>query len=336
MMNQRHLVFGTGLIGGHLAGALIFRGFDTVLLGRAKAQANMADGFIISDYHGNENQISPPTFINDGAPQTAVFDFIWLTVKCTAIEGVVQSLGNFVSPETTIICCQNGLGSDTPLREAFPDNKFITAVVGYNVAELTPGHLHRSTEGKLVIEMSAQTESIVSSLSCDLLPVAGSQNILAEQWAKLQLNLANPVNALADLPVKQMTEDAGYRKIIAALMTELLAVSDAMKLDLPKVTSLPGRWIPRVLRTPNWFFKAVAQKMLAIDPTARTSMWWDLKGNRKTEIDFLNGAVVTQAVALGLHCPVNQGIVDLVHQVESGERKPGCSAKTLADLLLIQ
>lgn len=333
-MTQQHLVFGTGLIGGYLAGALIAQGFATHLLGRAKSRNDMAAGLTISDYQGNETQVTAPKFIAADDTQVEQYDVIWLTVKCTAIESALDALQNLVTAKTTIICCQNGLGSDKPLRAAFPDNPILTAVVGYNVAEPGTGHLHRSTEGKLVIESTPMVEDLVAKLQCDLLPVISSEAILAEQWAKLQLNLANPVNALADVPTKQMTETAGYRKIIAALMAELLTVTSEMKLSLPKVTALPGPWLPTLLRTPDWLYKTIAQKTLAIDPTARVSMWWDLQGQRKTEIDFLNGAVVAQAESLGLACPVNKKIVQLIHQVEAGEREIGLSPEQMAELLL--
>ena len=35
--------------------------------------------------------------------------------------------------------------------------------------------------------------------------------------------------------------------------------------------------IPRILRLPDWLFRRVARRMLAIDPQARSSMWEDLQ-----------------------------------------------------------
>jgi len=42
--------------------------------------------------------------------------------------------------------------------------------------------------------------------------------------ATLQLSLASAVDALADVPVNQMTEDRDYRIVMAMLIRELLAV----------------------------------------------------------------------------------------------------------------
>ena len=328
MSKPRHLVFGAGLIGGHLAGALISRGFDTSVVGRDAARNKMKNGITISDYLNNSTQTTSPSFVSADTNENS-FDVIWLTVKCTAVVDAVPELRKLLSSNTVIICCQNGLGSDLALRTAFPDNKTLTAVAGYNVAEPNDGHYHRSTEGELVMQYDQDSQLIVKQLDCPLLPCRHSDNILAEQWAKLQLNLTNPVNALSDIPVKAMTEDLAFRRIVATLMSEMLMVCDAMQLELPKITSIPAHWIPRVLRLPNFVFKRLAQKMLAIDPTARLSMWWDLSNNKNTEIDFINGAVLAQANILGLHCPYNQKILELIKDVEAGKLEIGFSGTQL-------
>jgi 2-dehydropantoate 2-reductase len=41
-----------------------------------------------------------------------------------------------------------------------------------------------------------------------------------------------------------------------------------------------------------------------------------MRRGQLTEIDYLNGAVVEQAVMLGLSAPINAELVRLVHEVE--------------------
>lgn len=324
MKQNAHVIFGAGLIGGYLAGALLSQGLNAAIIGRKKIVSKLENGFKITDLSGNQAQLP-----NVPVYQKEMIDVLWLTVKCTAVETCISDLKELVQDSTIIVCCQNGFGSDQLVREAFPNNTVLNAVVGFNVAEQSPGHLHRSTDGKLIVEHHDNIEPDLQKANSDLMPTQSSRNFLADQWAKLQLNIANPVNALSDIPVKAMTEDAGFRRIISDLMLELLTVTDALKLDLPKVTAVPGKLVPKIMRLPNWIFTRIAQKMLAIDSTARTSMWWDLSQGRLTEIDFLNGAVVREAERLGLPCPLNRRIVKLVHQVERGDQKIGFSAKQL-------
>jgi 2-dehydropantoate 2-reductase len=77
--------------------------------------------------------------------------------------------------------------------------------------------------------------------------------------------------------------------------------------------------MPIILSLPNWLFLRLAKAMLDIDPHARSSMWEDISMGRKTEIEFLNEAVVKRAEKLGLDTPVNRKISALIHNLERGD-----------------
>lgn len=328
MKQPLHVIFGAGLIGGYLAGNFLSSGLRTAVVGRANKLAAFKKGLKISDFLGNTGHATEvPEY------QTGEIKALYLTIKCTAVAASIPDLKQIIQTDTIIICCQNGFGSDQVIRDAFPDNLILCAVIGFNVAEIQAGHLHRSTDGKLVVEYHPLLAEELKQVDCLALPILSTKNILGERWAKLQLNLANPVNALADVPIKVMSEDAGFRKIIADLMQEMFLVTDELDIKLPKITAVPAKALPKVMRLPNWLFLKIAQKMLAIDPTARTSMWWDLDQNRKTEIAYINGTVVAEAERLGLSCPFNTRLVKLIKMVENGDAKIGHSSASLARLL---
>lgn len=331
---MKHLIFGCGLVGSFLAGNLIKAGFKTYAIGRETAQEQLKYGLMLSDCDGNESLTGAPKFISEKNKRFKA-DVVWLTMKCHSIASAIEELRAYITSDTIIICCQNGLGSDQVIRDSL-DNPIIKSLVGFNVTNPKAGQFHRATEGKLVIENSPNFDSqqLIEQLSESLLPCSISDNIEAEQWAKLQLNLANPVNALADIPVKTMLEQRDYRQIIAILMTELLTVTTAQNIELPQLTAMSAHWIPKLLKTPDFVFSVVGKKMLNIDPTAKLSMWWDLSQGRNTEIDFLNGAVVSAGKQNSIACPVNQKLVSLIHQVERGEQSIGWSGAKLKEYLL--
>ncbi|WP_439106103.1 2-dehydropantoate 2-reductase [Congregibacter sp.] len=333
MQDAKHLVFGAGLIGGYMAGAITLAGLNCAMVARPAVREALSDELLLSDYLGNEGSIPSPTFADPEA--SCEYDYLWLTVKCTAVESVLEELAGYVGPQITIVCCQNGLGSDAQLRDRFTDVRVIQAVFGSNVAQPASNRLHRSTEGTLVIEDDGRGDvpDLAKRLNSGLMPTRSSREFRAEQWAKLQLNLANAVNALSDVPVKTMLEQRGLRKLIAALMKEMLVVTDSKDIALPQLAPLPPHWIPRLLDVPDWLFALLGKKMLAIDPTARASMWWDLHNGKKTEVDYLNAAVVREAVAEGLAAPVNQRLVELVRQVETGAQSRDWTPAELAGRL---
>ena len=331
-MQIKHLIFGTGLIGSYLAGCFHQNNNQVHLIGRRKSQSSFKGGYKLTDFDNNSFETSDQLgFVEpSNSPSCSDrFDIIWLTVKCTSIDSVIEPLNSLLNTSSIIICCQNGFGSDQTIKKAFPNNKVLSAVVGFNVVQVEGNHWHRSTEGALVSEQSSNTKNLVRLLDSKLLPTHLSNNISAERWAKLQLNLANAVNALADIPIKEMLEEREYRLIIAQLMRELLLVTNALHIHLPKVSAVHGRFIPALMSLPNFIFKPIAQKMLTIDPQARTSMWHDLSNKRKTEIDFINGAVSNNANKLGVNSPLNNALISLIKSVENNKESIGFTAEEL-------
>jgi len=281
-----HLIFGAGLIGGFMAGSFATTGETVMVFGRERLRDRFANGLKLTDYRGKENSAPPLAF--------------------------------FSNVSQILISCQNGLGSHELVSAAYPENRVLRAIMQSNVAEPDITHLHRGSQGTLVIEdFSFNNQSLAARLNTEVLPTQSMSDVDAFSWSKLQLNLGNAINALADIPVREMLGQRCYRQIIALAMRELLAVTDNKGISLPKVAAVPMHWIPRVLDLPNWVFEIVGRSMLKVDPTVRTSMWWDLRQSRKTEIDYLNGAVVEQAHSLGLPSPVNQKICEWIRKIEA-------------------
>jgi 2-dehydropantoate 2-reductase len=48
----------------------------------------------------------------------------------------------------------------------------------------------------------------------------------------------------------------------------------------------------------------------------------DVHKGRPTEIDYMNGYVVAQGEARGVATPVSAAVVDMIHEIEKGARKP--------------
>ena len=332
----KHVIFGAGLIGCYLGACIQSKAQEVLFVARPSVADKLKEGILVTDYLNNETKVKPLSFATISSSEDSVepieCDFLWITVKCTAITDVVEQIKPLVGDSTIILCCQNGLGSEAPIKEAFNDNDVLRVMVPFNVTEIKPGHMHRGSEGHLTVESlptHKDFEKGILDLSSSLLPISLTNDMSALLWAKLQLNLGNAVNALADKPVKEMLEDRSFRRVMASLMDELLLVVKAQKIDLPKIAALPGRFIPFILRLPTPLFRIVAQKMLAIDPNVRASMWWDLSQGKLSEIDHLNGAVVRSAQNLGIKTPSNERIVGLVKEVERKEKQIGFSGEKL-------
>ena len=86
-----------------------------------------------------------------------------------------------------------------------------------------------------------------------------------------------------------MTFTLSTRDLVYIVALTLMA---AARIQPARLTPLPPHWIPRLMRVPDPLFRRLANRMRAIDPLARSSMWDDLEAGRTTEIDWINGEVI--------------------------------------------
>ena len=138
--------------------------------------------------------------------------------------------------------------------------------------------------------------------------------------AKLLINTNNSVNALCGLSLKDNISDPYLRAAWAALIEEGLKVYDANKLSVSNVGKLYLRFAPFILRLPNFFFKIVASSMIKLDPRMVSSMQTDILQNKKTEIDYLCGEIVSLASNTKngpISTPANSKMLDLIHKMEN-------------------
>jgi 2-dehydropantoate 2-reductase len=215
------------------------------------------------------------------------------------------------------------------LRHALPGREVLAGMVPFNVAQTEDGRFHRGTEGSLMVEASPALAPWLPAFGAAGLPLVQRADFASVQWGKLLLNLNNAINALSGLPLKAQLSQRAYRRCLALLMDEALAALRAAGIEPAQVARVAPSRLPRLLRLPDWLYKRVASASLRMDPEARSSMWEDLQAGRRTEIDYLNGAVVSLAQSVGLDAVANRRIKDLVHAAERGER----AAMTGADLL---
>ncbi|UXD88636.1 2-dehydropantoate 2-reductase [Thalassolituus hydrocarboniclasticus] len=324
------VVYGAGSIGCYLGAALHLEGLSVTLLGRPRIQEEIkqAGGIHISDYIGGDQLVSGISFEHKEAA-LAQADIVLVTLKCLAMEQAAAALAHYCRPGTRVICLQNGLGSDRVVREECPQLLVSQGIVGFNVLHQDNGHFHRGTDGAVHLSDDDAFMPIRDAFLEQQIPCLLERDFQSVAWGKLQLNLNNAINALADIPLKQELEQRGYRRVLSCAMKELATVAAKKGISLARMTALPPALLPGLINSPDFLFHRLAKKMLEIDPQARSSMWEDLQQKRLTEIHFLNGAVAAEGEKLGVPTPVNRTLCRLIHEVESGKRQQGLSPREL-------
>lgn len=313
-------VYGAGGIGCYVGGRLAATGTPVTFVGRPRMAAELAaNGLRLTDYLGTDLRVEDVRF--ETAPSGAAgADLVLVTVKSAATEGAAGELAGVLKPGAVVVSFQNGIRNGELLRSRLTDQVVITGMVPFNVLNRGAGVFHQGTEGALDVQRDAALTPYLSAFERAGLPLTQHDDILPVQWAKLLLNLNNPINALSDLPLRDELSQRSYRRCLAAAQAETLGILDAAGIRPAQLLAIPMHRFPTVLRLPDFLFRRLASKVLAVDPLARTSMWEDLEAGRPTEIDYLNGEVVRLARSLGRTAPVNERLVDLIHAAETDRR----------------
>ena len=120
-----------------------------------------------------------------------------------------------------------------------------------------------------------------------------------------------------------VTKDPLGRELVVRCMKEVIDVGRAAGVTFAPVQ---GKDIVSLFYWTNPVKKAVAKLILpvamkkhaAIEP----SMLQDLKKNKPCEIDAINGVVCDWGRKKGIPTPVSDRIVEIVHEIQDGKRKP--------------
>lgn len=333
-------VMGAGAVGCYVGGRLTQApGLPVVFVGRDRTRDELrASGLTLTDLDGGTVNVQPAEIAFETTPEAlSSCDVVLCCVKSRHTGEVGETLARVMQRDAIVISLQNGVGNAEVLRRRLPDHTVLAGIVGFNVVALGKGVFRHTTKGALMVEASPERriEALLDGLSRVGFEVESHVDLRPHQWTKLLVNLSNAVSALSGAPTRDMVLEPGYRRIVAAVMNEGVAVLRRAGHRTAKLRGIPVGALPRLLRLPTPLVRLVARQQLQADPEARSSMWQDLDSGRATEVDYLNGEIVRIAERHGVPAPINRRIVELVHEVEGRGSSPNMSAKDLARGLLI-
>jgi 2-dehydropantoate 2-reductase len=328
------VIAGAGSIGCYVGGCLALAGRKVVFLARARiAEALLGGGLRVTDLDGRDRSIKPVSVTADPAVALANADVVLVAVKNGATEEMAALIAAHARADVVVVSLQNGVGNADRLRAGLGSRPVLAGMVPFNVVQSAEGdmplHVHRASEGKVMIEDGMA--DLAGLLDVEGLAVETHADIKAVQWGKLLINLNNALVALSGLPLASELADRRWRRILAGQIDEALAAMKASHIAPARIGGLRPGLLPKLLRLPDWLFRLVARRMLAIDPQARSSMWDDLQRGRPTEIGDLQGTVLSLAEKAGTPAPLLKRVTALVRQAEREKRgSPGLTPEAVA------
>lgn len=314
-------VLGAGAVGGFIGGMLAAAGAPVSLIGRERTQAALSGGLTALPLSGEPRDAGPEAALVRGAADgLAGADVVLLCMKAAQTDEAIRLIARHAPRGALVVTLQNGLGSYERLAEALGPDRVTAGVVGFNVVRPRPDTFRQTTAG--AIHLAPKAGTLAAQFRAAGLPTQVSCNMEGIRWSKLMLNLANPLNALSGLPLREQLLDRDWRRLHTACVREALAVAAAKGVRLERLGRVHPKLLPLLLPLPTPAFRHLASAMLRVDPEARTSMAQDLSNGSRPELNWLNGAVVAEGARLGLSSPVNAAVTERCRAAFEAGRAP--------------
>ena len=326
MIEASVLVVGAGAIGGVTAARMESRVRRVSVLDANKEHVErMRDPGLLLDELGEERYARLDAHA-DPSDLEGTFDFALVTLKAPHLE---SALGPLVERglARTFVSLGNGLVQDR-IAAIVGDDNLVVGTVEWGATNLGAGHLAQTTLAPFVIgEPEGSTKQRTRLLAEVLERVAEvriTENISGQVWSKLLVNSAfSGLGAVSGLLYSEVVADPDGREAALAVWREGYDVGVAQRITMDEVLGVPADSL--VVRGPEDRQRADEALEVAMGYAGATkaSMLQDLERGAKTEVDVINGGVVRKGREYGVQTPLNARVVELIHSMELGERRPG-------------
>ena len=323
----KFLVIGAGAVGGISAALLRRSGFDVELVCKYDDYARMVSemGMEVSGVCGRFRMKIPA--YSSVLQVKEKKDIILLATKATDMMEVVRSIDPILTDTGVLISMQNGICEDDIAAVAGSD-RVIGCVTGWGATMETRGKPEMTSSGDFILgypdKKADELLSTISDALSTVVPVIVTDNIKGHKYSKLIINSCiTSLGAICGLYLGNMLMIKKVRNIFVEIIREALKVSEKMninievfagKLDFEKFVR--GKGIFSDLRR-HILLLIIGYKYRKL----KSSSLQSLQHGKPTEIDFLNGYIVKNAINYGLSVPVNAFIVSMIHQIEKKERE---------------
>ena len=295
--NLKVAVLGAGAMGCLFGGLLAEKGLNVVLIDVWKEHIDAINSKGLKmDGHGGDRFIKIKATTEPAKLNTV--DSIIIMCKSTVLEKALMRAKNIIGEKTVLMSFQNGIGHEAIMSKIAGKEKVLGGTTTQASNILGPGHIknHASLPswiGEYKGGMSDRVKNVAETFTAYGLETIASDNIKKRKWMKLfALTAIGPLSAIFDLNHSDLyinnKSSKDSRDLGKQIILETREVAKADGVDVSEDECL------------EMFNKIVDSKQ-----TNKSSMAFDVLYKRKTEIEFINGAVSKLGKRYGVSTPLN-------------------------------
>ena len=329
----KFLIFGAGAIGTYIGGSLALAGHQVVFLeqpGAVKELRRRGLNLEIRDRAGSPFPIPPSGFIAvESLPEAlrqGCFDIAIYALKSFDTEAALEDLKPYAAQMPPIVCLSNGVENEAALTSVLGADKVIAGTVTSSVA--------RGAVGEIMLEKLrgvglGDKHPLSLCLWEAFFEASLKPRLYARpmdmKWSKMLTNLmANATVAILDLPPGEVLAHPGLYKIEIASLREALAVMKAQGIHVVDLPGTPVRLLALAAKLPTYLSRRLMGRAIGAGRGGKMpSFHIDLHAGRgKSEVEWLNGAVVRFGEKFGVPTPVNKLLTGILMALTRAEIPP--------------
>ena len=324
---SRYAIYGAGSLGTVLGAFITKNGGEIDLVNRnaAHVEALNAHGARIIGMV----DMTVPVHAITPEQMAGTYDVILLLTKQLHNAEVVTMLKDRLALDGVIVTLQNGL-PEPGIAEIIGENRTMGCVVEWGAGLTAPGVCTLTSEpdslsfhmGRMA-GISDEKYAEVKALLEKMCPVHEESNLIGARWSKLLINATfSGLGTVIGGTFGDVSGSAAGRQVAIRCMKECIDVGHAagvtfapvQEKDITKLFDYKGaakRFIGTLL------IPIAMKKHRAIVP----SMLQDIRVGKPCEVDAINGVVCQRGRKCGIPTPINDRIVQVIHEIQDGQRR---------------
>jgi len=321
----RIAVLGSGSVGLAIAASYAHAGQRVTLLARGSTVAQLrSEGVRVSGVCG-DHQIDPQRLKVCDADrpdaEDVACDILIVATKAYQVQEALTSLMQNAPPASmpppapkAVLLLQNGWGSADEARAVLPPGvPVFSSIMMIGIERRSPAHVNVNVQaspirvGTLYESAPELMREAVQRGQAGFLPITYEHPVEPAILNKFLFNTClNAIGAITRMTYGELVSNVHTRHLIKQVADETIRVVRAER--QAEVAQGGDSYVEQTL-TPFVLPKAAAH---------RSSMLQDVEAGRRTEIDYLNGAVVRMGQRHGVATPINDAVASLVRARETG------------------
>ncbi|MEG1504545.1 MAG: 2-dehydropantoate 2-reductase [Enterococcus sp.] len=303
-------IAGAGAMGSRIGLMLHQAGNDVVLIDRwpEHIQAIREKG-LIGEFEEQTITAKLPIY----SPEEIVeghtnVDLVIALTKSMQLETMFKDINALIGKDTFVLCLLNGLGHEETLSRFVAKKNIIFGTTTWTAGLAGPGHAKLVGSGSIEMENLAPQGKEFTLEVINIFEQAGlnpiySDNVRYSIWKKACINgTLNGLCTILDCNIAEFGSMSMARTMIETIIGEFAAVAKAEGIELDQAQAIAAVEATYDVKTQGLHHPSMYQDLI--------------RNHRKTEIDYINGAVWQKGQKYQIQTPYCAFLTQLVHAKE--------------------